>query len=191
MEITILTSDVSEVNYCTIKAGATRYTHETGARAYVWAIENGRFLAKGYTPKGKKHLFYWSCRTEAEATKYATNLMESYDASMKRKLEDKAKRNQECTLKVGDIIYSSWGYEQTNIDWYEVVAIKGKKVTVESIGGDLTESGFMSGYTTPNKNIRTGNFSNHIVQYGNQLKFKSYAYGYLWDGTKKYCSWYA
>lgn len=29
--------------------------------------------------------------------------------------------------KVGDIFFASWGFEQTNIDYYQVVSIKGKK----------------------------------------------------------------
>ena len=29
-------------------------------------------------------------------------------------------------IKVGDLFYDSWGYEQTNIDFYEVVGLKGK-----------------------------------------------------------------
>lgn len=55
-------------------------------------------------------------------------------------------RKQEPTqnadgVRVGDIFYSSWGYEQTNVNFYEVVALKGKKTAVireiagEYIGG--------------------------------------------------------
>lgn len=55
-------------------------------------------------------------------------------------------RRQEPTqnadgVRVGDIYVVSWGYEQTNVDFYEVVALKGKKTAVvreiagECIGG--------------------------------------------------------
>lgn len=30
-------------------------------------------------------------------------------------------------VKVGDLFYSSWGYEQTNVDFFQVVALVGKK----------------------------------------------------------------
>lgn len=57
-----------------------------------------------------------------------------------------AQRRQEPTqnadgVRVGDIYYASWGYEQTNVNFYEVVALKGKKTAVireiagECIGG--------------------------------------------------------
>ena len=32
------------------------------------------------------------------------------------------------SLRVGDILYSSWGWEQTNIDFYQVIAIRGSAV---------------------------------------------------------------
>ena len=28
--------------------------------------------------------------------------------------------------QIGDIVYSSWGYDQTNVDFYEVVGKQGK-----------------------------------------------------------------
>ena len=33
-------------------------------------------------------------------------------------------------VHVGDIFYSSWGYDQTNIDFYQVVSLKGKHTLV-------------------------------------------------------------
>lgn len=36
-------------------------------------------------------------------------------------------------LKVGDILVSSWGYEQTNIDFYEVVKVTPKGVGIVKI----------------------------------------------------------
>lgn len=35
-----------------------------------------------------------------------------------------------CGIKVGDIFVSSWGYEQTNVDFYQVVKLVGKS-TIE------------------------------------------------------------
>ena len=38
-------------------------------------------------------------------------------------------------IKVGDIFYTSWGYDQTNVDYYEVVGLtpSGKSVKLHSI----------------------------------------------------------
>jgi hypothetical protein len=46
-------------------------------------------------------------------------------------------------IAIGDIFYSSWGYDQTNVDFYKVVSKTAKKVIVrevksERVGGDKT-----------------------------------------------------
>lgn len=33
-------------------------------------------------------------------------------------------------IQVGDVFYNSWGYEQTNIDFYQVVELRGTKQIV-------------------------------------------------------------
>lgn len=43
-------------------------------------------------------------------------------------------------VKVGDIFYTSWGYEQTNLDFYQVVGLVGKvTVKLRKIAKDTTE----------------------------------------------------
>lgn len=31
------------------------------------------------------------------------------------------------TVSVGDVFVSSWGYEQTNVNFYQVISVHGKK----------------------------------------------------------------
>ena len=59
------------------------------------------------------------------------------------------KRNH--NVKVGDVFYTSWGYEQTNCEFYEVVGVRGSHVLIHRLasadaGG---EAGAMSGRITP------------------------------------------
>lgn len=35
--------------------------------------------------------------------------------------------------KVGDVLVSSWGYEQTNIDYYQVVSVTAKNVKIQKM----------------------------------------------------------
>ena len=57
-------------------------------------------------------------------------------------LASKAQPTQNAAgVHVGDLFYASWGYEQTNIDYFQVVALKGahtaqlRKICCEYIGG--------------------------------------------------------
>ena len=55
-------------------------------------------------------------------------------------------------ISVGSILYSSWGYDQTNIDYYKVTKISttGKTCKIVRIGSRrLEETGFMSERTEP------------------------------------------
>jgi len=52
-------------------------------------------------------------------------------------------------VKIGDIFYTSWGYDQTNIDYFEVVAVTAKMATVKPIESMRTETDFLQGITYP------------------------------------------
>ena len=57
---------------------------------------------------------------------------------------------QSNPVKVNDIFYSSWGYDQTNIDFYMVVEVTKSSVKVVTIGEDRTYTGPMQGNCVPN-----------------------------------------
>lgn len=53
-------------------------------------------------------------------------------------------------VKIGDIFRCSWGYEQTNVDYYVVVKVTKKMVTLQEIGSEVTkECGWASCYVKP------------------------------------------
>jgi hypothetical protein len=102
----------------------------------------------------------------------------------------------EHTLKVGDVLYSSWGYDQTNIDFYQVTRLVGKQsVEVREIASESTyEDRFMSS----EKRARPGVFLAgdpkvcRVVSGGNNtIKVSSYAHAWPDDGRYHRYSWYA
>lgn len=68
--------------------------------------------------------------------------------------ENKPKNNY-LDIKVGDIFHYSWGYEQTNANYFQVIALKGtKQVIIREILYEVTERiGFESFKVRPCKNI--------------------------------------
>ncbi len=61
------------------------------------------------------------------------------------------------TVSVGDIFVSSWGYEQTNVTFYRVLSVHGKKtVTVREIRANSEYTDSMVGFKTPVLNDFTG-----------------------------------
>ena len=41
--------------------------------------------------------------------------------------------------KVGDILYSSWGYDQTNIEFFKVVRVSEFSVWIQEVGSKIVE----------------------------------------------------
>lgn len=60
-------------------------------------------------------------------------------------------------VHVGDIYYSAWGYDQTNVDFYQVVALKGKHTAViRQIANDYLGGCKMQGMVRPRRNVFEG-----------------------------------
>lgn len=55
------------------------------------------------------------------------------------------------SYKVGDMLYTSWGYDQTNVEFFQIVDVRGKHVMLRQIGGDSEEKGYMTGECSPTK----------------------------------------
>ncbi|NEL27712.1 MAG: hypothetical protein G3W59_22490, partial [Xanthomonas perforans] len=87
-------------------------------------------------------------RSQAEAERdiatFTTRRQQLADAQADRRAE--AKRPH--TLDVGAVLVSSYGYEQTNVDFYEVVAVQNRTVTLRELVQDRQGTGHMSGTTT-------------------------------------------
>lgn len=53
-------------------------------------------------------------------------------------------------VRVGDLLYGTWGYEQTNVDFFEVVALKGTHTAIlRKIAGEYVGGYAMQGHVRP------------------------------------------
>jgi hypothetical protein len=101
--------------------------------------------------------------------------------------------NKPTTLVAGDVITNSWGYDQTNVDCYQVTRVTTNFVWLRPIASELVSDegcGPMSGRVIP----CTGQFKDQPEEKhkasGESVCFK-YGSGSKWDGKSLYCSWYA
>lgn len=111
------------------------------------------------TPKGKyskeKVVFsyYFSTveKMEAYIEKFMAEKNKSEQVMNDRKaVQRKAKADVVNPFKVGDILYDSWGYEQTNINFYQVVECGKRSVKVREIGQKMVkEAGWLCEYVAP------------------------------------------
>lgn len=107
---------------------------------------------------------------------------------------------------VGQILYSSWGYDQTNIEFFKVVKVSDFSVWIQKVGSEITEiTGWAHQNVIPTDSseyqvrvwdepgkyeTRTYPIKRHKIQTsylggGWAVSLNSYANAYPWDGKPK------
>lgn len=104
---------------------------------------------------------------------YIQNLALQFDqtASARRTLKEANKVSRQEHTKVflsklvpGAILVRSWGYDQTNVNFYQVKAVSGKKVTFQEISSSYRSAGYSYGYVMPILDSFIGEEKNTIVR---------------------------
>ncbi|HAT7074239.1 TPA: hypothetical protein JAN90_16075 [Legionella pneumophila] len=97
------------------------------------------------------------------------------------------------SLQIGSILYVSWGYDQTNIDFYEVTKLIGS-ITLElrELRQEPIPNGFgLSGKTKPIPgNYISPPFRKRINMHGS-VKINEVVWASIWSGEALYYSSYA
>ena len=138
-------------------------------------------------------------------------------AQMMRQKKQEAKARFQNPYKVGDILHHSWGYDQTNCDFYQVVEVKKASVVLRKIGAETVpgSEGFMCESLMPVKDAFITEGHHALTKYSDAITpdnptiFKKVSfyvkedgslryyiptpYGWcdLWEGKPQYSSWYA
>lgn len=187
-----------------IPPGAVEMRDEhSDAVAYVYT--NGQFskpAAAVYYGEQSKPVANYFYHNEVRRTEHIEKLFAARRASLARKAERAAERKAfRHDTKVGDIYVASWGYEQTNVNFYEVTALVGETmVELREIAGEDVDrpSGPMSGYTKPKPGAflsprydgdDTGlPMRRRVGAYG--IKIDETRHAHKWDGKPTYWSSY-
>jgi len=164
---------------------------DDAAVVYLFTVA-GKPYAKGFRGTAAKPEFYHSFKSDDQRAQYVRGWLESVRKSVQFKAERRAKESASVnTLKVGDILYTSWGYDQTNVDFFIVTRTTGKtRVYVREIASDYEATGHMSGRAWPAMPIRmVGKETMHISR-GNSIAIDGH-HASLETGRDHYTSSYA
>lgn len=172
-----------------INKSYTKYTPELGdypANMFECYVDLKTPAAQFFI--GKQSAPAWSYRFSSvdrmkeHINKSIKNLM----AREESKIARKEKMHQPSILKEGDILYTSWGYEQTNVDFYQVTKILGERmVEIREIWQtrDTTDMPYDQGHCIPVKDsFKDSKPLKKVVKHGNTVNIASYANAWLWDG---------
>lgn len=154
--------------------------------AVLYAYErDGKLLLMGFSGKRQKPDFHFHYGTSAERREAKGR---EFFASVRRseafRMEQREKRKaQGHELKVGSILRCSWGYDQTNIDYFEVTRLIGAKmVEIREIEQDSV--GSWTGKCVPLPGAFRGKPMRKLAQ-GNSVKIYSFAHAYLVEPEMK------
>jgi hypothetical protein len=105
------------------------------------------------------------------------------------------RRNFINPAQVGDLLYSSWGYDQTNIDFYQVIEVKEKSIVIREVAQNREYTEYMQGTCTPKKDHFIGEPMLKRVSKGYSdaysVSLNSYASAWPYDGKAKGWTAYA
>lgn len=144
-----------------------------------------------FNEKGFKPEFVYSFATSESYNEYLTEKKKAITNAFNRNLQALKEYDlKKAEIQKGSILYSSWGYEQTNIDFYIVLNRKNDFITIQEIGQIKTFQSSDSGTCIPDATNLIGEpFKKKISKYAS-VKFASFKSGYLCDDTPKHFSSY-
>lgn len=148
------------------------------AVVYLYTTANGRPVGRAYVGKAIKPAWNWSFKNLEQLHKHIRDWSQNLaDAAAEKAKRAEAKKAFRHTLKVGDILRCSWGYEQTNIDYYQITQLHGEHmVSAREIGADTEDTLWLQGRSVPCPGKFIGAEFRARVQQGNMIRITSYSY---------------
>lgn len=156
----------------------------------------GKLAAIAYAGKSNKKAFHNIFRSQESLDARTAEFFAGLEAHKRAVIARRSEAKQPHTLQVGDVIYNSWGYDQTNIDFYQVARVSANFVWLQEMSSEMALDGGcgpMSGKVVPANGTAKGELTQHAVRTYNgepSVNFK-HGCGRKHDGLPKYCSWYA
>ena len=177
------------------KPGATVENYK-GATIINYVSSNNNPCVAIYTPfcKGVKPAYNYAFNSDADRAAFIADKKQVIDrdteAAERRAAEYAAEAEK---IQAGTILYSSWGYEQTNIDFFKVLSRKNNTVTMQKIGSKVESYNdhYMSGRKVADETVTDGEvMTKRINKFGN-ITLNSFAFCGVWDGRPLSFSEYA
>lgn len=127
---------------------------------YLYENRLNQPCAIAYKGRAKKPAFNYRYSTEERRAQAVADWMKTVQETKKTRRKAEAR-----TLEVGDVLRSSWGYEQTNIDYYLVTKLIGKTmVEIVEIGKTREGTEYLQGVCIPDKKHIIGETMRKIAQ---------------------------
>ena len=146
-----------------------------------------KLIAVAWSGKRSKYDWYYRFRDKKQMDKYISDYFCKLDDRARLKIERKEQKKKEKleffdSIQVGDIFVDSWGYDQTNVDFYKVTKKLKASIKIVKIGSEVTERFISSMMVVPRPSINTSEEITKIPQDG-YVKTSSFSHAVPWSGN--------
>ena len=116
-----------------------------------FGTETARFKFRSYSGKRRKPDFVYTFGNPESLQSHLQNWFDYHLKRQRIREAEKAERAQwRHNLNIGDILCSQWGYEQTNVCYYQVVGLKGKTMaSLKRISKQICDNSGLYGSCIP------------------------------------------
>jgi hypothetical protein len=170
--------------------------------------DNGRVWLKAYRGKGVRTAANYTFGNMGRAEAYAEEFARTEAAGIaRRKAREAEKKAKRSSLKasdfwaVGDVVYTSWGYDQTNVEYYQIVEVKDRSVMIRQVAVNSSDQpgSPYGGQIQPRRNEFVGAaYLSPINEHGGFTAGPTWGKdkpahrhpAYKWNGKAKYTSSY-
>lgn len=179
-------------------SGCSASLHEydyNGRRVYGASLRRNK--------RAKKSDYVSHVETVAERNEIVKQYMAQQDAAWITAEDAKRERNEERKAeretveeryKVGDAIYNSWGYEQTNVEFYQIVRRSKTYVWLQPMTSEMVTAGpNYTGTVRPGELITDAQIEKHKINVWNgqeqSIHFR-FGGGYLYEKPVGFTAYY-
>jgi len=148
--------------------------------AEIHRYENGGNLpdvpyAAVFGGKRTKPDWHYRFRTEERREEKIAEWIENQKGRLVDTKNRRAEHNGGHTLEVGDVLSGSWGYDQTNVDFYQIMEVPSKCfVTARKIGGETVRETGSAIFVKPVKDSFCGEAKRYKAGPDNHITIASY-----------------
>lgn len=161
-----------------------------GTDLEIWAYEAvGHPYAIAFGGRAQKPLWHYRFRSvEARDARVRETIDSRRELLARREETKRAAREYRHDYKVGDVLVSSWGYDQTNVDYYEVVrVVSPTMIEIQAINGTCVREERGADYVVPVPGLVHGDVMRRRVREGGSVNTEEdYRTANRWTGRPHY-----
>ena len=130
------------------------YADLPGAEVYTFQ-RGDELLAKVFGGRRSKPDFFFRFPSTERREQRIAQWLEGQREAIKRRLQRSVERAAPHNFKPGQLFYISWGYDQTNVDYYMLTELRGKtQGYIVPIGSKTVRTATGADYVSPNPSCR-------------------------------------